>query len=423
MEWFGRNLDDALFPSMLLPVVEKAFETLFPAPGETESHVTAVMVFHRELGVVLHSKTSRRVLPKVSFGTGWIEVAKSIRDAVPPAHRMDVESLLNSENSFFGSYPLLPDRIEEWDGLFFWSLPFDGGQALVLRASSKKDATTLQQDFSPRADKVEQSLKPMLSRWLLDATCEVFWSRILSNAGADLQPVPGRLSPEWVRTVPMSESASPRVFCGEYLNTPGQGWKRSVKLLPPEGAPRWRGRSEVGDKGKSLDVPVDLWGLHPLGTIHLPADLLRSVDTRELLSRLRESRRVALRSLYRHLILPGPLSFLLCWNPESNSFDLSLLKDLPSFAGEKALGHAVMTVRLASRALLAKIEKALRPADMIFSEGAEASFRTFFLAGCDPELARESVVPRLLAIGGIEEKDIVRILSLADYLKEAPTRK
>ena len=423
MEWAERNLDDALFPSMLLPVIEKAFETLFPASGEAEAGVTGVVIFHREIGIVLHSESSRRILPKASFGTGWGEVAKSLRDALPPADRPEAEAAFKSEEGFTGSYPLLPDRIEEWDGLFLWLLPFEGGRILVLRASSLEDVSTLKQDFSLRAEKIKKSLKPILSQWMLDGTCEVFWSRILSNAGPDFQPVLGRLSPEWVRTVPMSGSDSPRIFWGEYLNTPGQGWKRSVKLLPPGLVPHRRRRSEVGDKGKSLDVPVDLWGLYPLGTVHLPADLLRNVDSRELLSRLREARRLALRSLYRHLIYPGPLSFLLHWNPEANSFDLALLTELPSFAGEVALGNAVMTVRLESRGLASALERSLRPADLLFSAGAGSATLTLFLAGCNPKLAKESVLPRLLAIEGIEERHVGKILSLGDYIKDSPSRK
>ena len=424
MEWAERNLDDALFPSMLLPVIEKAFETLFPSPGEgqAESGVTAAMIFHRELGIVLHSESSRRLLPKASFGTGWEEVTKTVREALLPEHRPEVERALMSREAFSGAYPLLPDRIEEWEGLFLWSLSFEGGQVLVLRAGSLEAALSRHQDFSLRSEKVEKSLSLLLAQWLLDGTCEVFWSRILTNVGADFQPVPGRLSPEWVRTVPLSGSDSPRVFFGEYLNTPGQGWTRSVKLLPPGLAPRRCRRSGVGDKGKTLDVPVDLWGLYPLGTIHLPADLLRTLDSRELLFRLREAQRLALRSLYRHLIYPGPLSFLLRWNPEANSFDLSLLKDLPSFAGEAALGNAVMTVRLESRGLLSSLERSLRPADLVFAEGPKAASRTLFLSGCDPAMARSSVLPRLLAIEGIEERHIGEIRSLADAINAAPSR-
>ena len=410
---------------MLLPVIEKAFETLFPSSGEeqAESGVTAAMIFHRELGIVLHSESSRRLLPKASFGTGWEEVTKTVREALLPEHRPEVERALMSREAFSGAYPLLPDRIEEWEGLFLWSLSFEGGQVLVLRAGSLEAALSRHQDFSLRSEKVEKSLSLLLAQWLLDGTCEVFWSRILTNVGADFQPVPGRLSPEWVRTVPLSGSDSPRVFFGEYLNTPGQGWTRSVKLLPPGLAPRRCRRSGVGDKGKTLDVPVDLWGLYPLGTIHLPADLLRTLDSRELLFRLREAQRLALRSLYRHLIYPGPLSFLLRWNPEANSFDLSLLKDLPSFAGEAALGNAVMTVRLEARGLAASLERSLRPADLVFAEGAGAASRTLFLSGCDPALAREAVLPRILAIEGIDERHIGEIRSLADYIKATPSRK
>ena len=425
MEWAERNLDDALFPSMLLPVIKKAFETLFPVSGEgqRESGVMATMIFHRELGLVLHSESSRRLLPKASFGTGWDETTKTVRDALLPEQRLEVERVLKSRESFAGAYPLLPDRIEEWDGLFLWTLPFEGGQVLVLRASSLEDSLSLRQDFALRSEKVEKSLSLLLSQWMLDGTCEVFWSRILTNAGADFQPVLGRLSPEWIRTVPLSGSEAPRVFWGEYLNTPGQGWKRSVKLLPPGLAPRKRRRSEVGEKGKALEVPVDLWGLYPLGTVHLPADLLRTIDSRELLSRLREARRLALRSLYRHLIYPGPLSFLLRWNPEANSFDLSLLKDLPVFAGEESLGNAVMTVRLEARGLAASLERSLRPADLVFAEGAGAASRTLFLSGCDPALARSAVLPRILAIEGIDERHIGEIRSLADYIKATPSRK
>ncbi|MGC8529726.1 MAG: hypothetical protein ACP5OP_05950 [Leptospirillia bacterium] len=425
MEWAERNLDDALFPSMLLPVIEKAFETLFPVfPEEkVESGVSATMIFHQELGLVLHSESSRRLLPKVSFGTGWDEATKTVKDALLPEHRPEVERVIKSRESFSGAYPLLPDRIEEWEGLFFWTLTFEGGQVLVLRATSLADARSLHQDFSLRSQKVENSLTLLLSQWMLDGTCEVFWSRILSNVGADFQPVPGQPSPEWIRTVPLSRSDSPRVFRGEYLNIPRHGWKRSVKLLPPGLTPRRRRRSEVGDKGKALEVPVDLWGLYPLGTVHLPVNLLRTIDSQKLLSRLREARSLALRSLYRHLIYPGPLSFLLWWSPEANSFDLSLLKELPAFAGEESLGSAVMTVRLESRGLAASLERSLRPVDLVFSEGAGAASRTLFLSGCDPALAKSAVLPRILAIEGIEERHVGGICTLADTLKDASSRR
>ena len=424
MEWAERNLDDALFPSMLMPVIEKAFESLFPLSGEgpADSGVTAAMIFHRELGIVLHSESSSRLLPKASLGTGWEEVAKTVREALPLEYRPEVERVLKTREAFSGAYPLLPDRIEEWEGLFLWSLPFEGGQVLVLRAGSLEAALSRHQDFSLRSEKMEKSLSPLLAQWMLDGTCEVFWSRILTNVGTDFQPVPGHLSPEWVRTVPLSGSDSPRVFWGEYLKTPGQGWKRSVRLLPPGLTPRRHRRSALGDKGKTLEVPVDLWGLYHLGTVHLSADLLRTLDSRELLFRLREARRLALRSLYRHLIYPGPLSFLLRWNPEANSFDLSLLKDLPSFAGEESLGNAVMTVRLESRGLLSSLERSLRPADLVFAEGARAASRTIFLSGCDPAMARSAVLPRILAIEGIEERNIGEIRSLADTINAAPSR-
>lgn len=423
MEWTEKNLDDALFSSMLSPVVKKAFESLFFLSERTAPSLAAVLVFHRELGLVLHSDTTRRLLPKANFGSAWNDIAKTIEEALPPPVRSSFRTSLGASPVFHGAYPLLPDRIEEWEGVFLWSASFDWGWVLALRVSSLDEATFCDEDFSTRADSSERSLRPLLDRWMQDATLEVFWSRIMTNIGIEFQPLPGNLSPEWIRTVAISGSEEARIFWGDYVNTPGRGWQRHAKLLPPGKTPARQRRSGVGEAGKTLDVPVDLWGMQSLGTVHIPVALLRKIDSRDFLMRVRDARSLALRSLYRHLIYPGPLAFLLRWNPEAESFDLALLKELPTYAGREVLGNAVMTVRLESRGLAASLERTVRPGDMMFSGGAGSASRTLFLPGCDPELARSSVLPRILRIEGIEERHMGKIVSLSEYLSEGSARK
>ncbi len=425
MEWIETRPDDAIFESMLSPLVRQLLEKLFlsgDSPERTEGVQKGFFVFHRELGLLLQNAASQALFPKILPGAGWEALVDLLERALIPASRSEFRERVSEDiPSFSGAWRLLPDRISQSSGLFLWGVRFEWGRAVFLRGESDGSSSQALAGFAQKVGKIEALLRPVLDRWMLDSTLEVFWGRILGNIPEPFVPLGRSQAPEWRRAVPLPAlggEVEDEILDGDYWKVPGEGWTRRVlKLEKRKEAPGSAGaRTGAGEAGACLEVPVDLWGIFNLGTVRFPAGIVRNFDIPHFLSKLRHARALSLRSLYRHLLYPGQISFLSFWLPEDECFDPDLLKELPSLGPPSTMEDALATILLPSGGYLKRIEEKLRPADLLFQDPKKPGRIYLYLRGCPPERAKASVFPRLLRIEGMAESNLEGAGSLREFL-------
>ena len=427
MEWIETRLDDAIFESMLSPLVRQALEKLFLSgdpPGSADGVQKGFFVFHRELGLLLQNAPSRAVFPKILPGAGWEDLAALLERAMVPSVRQEFhEKAFGDTPNFRGAWRLLPDRVERASSLLLWAGRFDWGRAVFVRTDPEGSSEEALARFDKKIEGIEAFLRPLLDRWMLDATLEVFWSRILENIPEPFVPLGISSSPGWRRAVPVpvlsgSEGEGEAILVGDYWKIPGEGWTRT--LLKPERRKKAAGsspaRTGAGEGGTSLEVPADLWGFFDLGIVRFPSEVVRNFDIPDFLSKLRRARMLALRSLFGHLLYPGPIAFLSWWLPEDECFDLKMLRELPSLGPPSMMEDALATLLLPSQDSLKKVEERLRPADLLFQDPQKSGQIHLFLRGCSPERAKTSVLPRLLKVEGMTERSILGAGSLREFL-------
>ena len=431
MEWIESRLDDAFFESMLSPLVRQVLEKLLfdgapggAPPGAPDRVQEGFFVFHRELGLVLQNAASRPVFPKILQGAGWMELAALLERALVPASRQEFhERAFGDAPAFRGSWSLLPDRISRSSSLFLWAGRFDWGLAVFVKTDPEALSGQAIARFEEKAEGIEPRLRALLDRWMLDATLEVFWCRILGNIPDPFVPLEGSASPEWRRSMPIpnlsrTEGVGEAILVGDYWKVPGEGWSR--RLLKPESRKKAAGslpaRTGAGEGGTSLEVPVDLWGIFDLGTVRFPAEIVRNFDVPDFLRKLRRARALSLRSLFRHLLYPGPLSFLSSWLPEEECFDLKVLGELPSLGPPSMMEDTLATLLLPSQGYRKKVEEMLRPADLLFQDPKKPGRIHLYLRGCPPDRAKTSVFTRLLKIEGMTDKSLLGAGSLREFL-------
>jgi len=426
LEWIETRLDDAFFESMLSPFVRQALEKIF-APEKSSapsgSGGVGLYVFHRELGLLLQNADSRTIFPKVLPEVSWEYLAEYVEEAIVLVGRSEFRAGCGGEAPFFfGVWPLLPDRIARAASLFVWTGRFDWGRVVVLRTYPEGHSEQDLASFRERAGEIEGLLRALLDRWMLDATLEVFWSRILANIPPRFTPLRGSASPEWRRTVPLpvtpgGEGEKEMVLEGDYWKSPGEGWTRTLRTETRKKDPRpLQIRAGAGERGASLEVPVNLWGLFSLGTVLFPSGIVRNFDIPDFLVKLRRARALALHSLYRHLLYPGRLSILDFWVPEAECFDLALLGELPALLDPSVLEDAFVTLILPSDGYRKQVEERLRPADLLFRNSRKPGRLYLHLRYCPPEQAKASVFPRILRIEGMSEQNLDGVVSLREYL-------
>ena len=426
LEWVETRLDDALFESMLSPLVRQALERVFVSEKSSQGQkvgLCGIYVLHRELGLILQNDESRTIFPKVLPGESWEDLSSYVEGAIIPSGRPEFRAALEGETpSFQGSWPLLPDRISRAASLFVWTARFDWGRVTVLKTSPEGDFEKDFASFKERAGEFEAFLRGLLDRWMLDATLEVFWGRILGNIPPQFTPNRGSSSPEWRRTLPVlvSEDGGEEVeliLAGDYWKSPGEGWMRTLrKESRKKESLAFQPRAGAGEGGESLVVPVDLWGLFPLGDVRFRAEIVRKFDVPDFLLKLRRARALALRSLYRHLLYPGRLSILSFWVPEAECFDQGLVGELPVLVDPAILDDAFVTLILPSDGYRKGVEGILRPADLLFRNPRKPGRISLLLRHCSPERARNSVFPRVLRIEGLTEKNLEGVVSVREFL-------
>ena len=202
----------------------------------------------------------------------------------------------------------------------------------------------------------------------------------------------------------------------EYRRDFENGWRRILRY-EKKGMPTSRPLALRGGKGanSALDVPVGFWGFLPLGAVRFPHDIVRTLDVSLFLGRLRWGRAMALRTLYRHLLYPGPLEILGAWVPENESFAPDVLRRLPVILGESVLDDTLVSLRVSSPGYRKSVEGRVRPEDMLVSEARHASHLMLLLRSCPLEQAKNAVFPRLSSLEGVESETLGASL-LRDHL-------
>jgi len=435
MEWFVQTLDDSLFESILTPLTRQILEKFFFAEGPSgqplPGFLSGFFVFHRELGLVLQNAESRRILPKALLALPFDGAKATMERFVVPGERPRFQEVMQGEKfSAMEIFTLLPDRVEEADTLFCWTGSWNWGRVVFLCAGrGREEGEGLLDRFRKKADTLDPVLEPLLDRWMLDSTLEVFWSRIIQNTPPEYQPIPGGLSPEWFRSVSASIpglSGKEEVFlCGFYRHEPREGWRRYVERLengkrksppPSERNSGSKVRIILDKTGGSLDIPIDLWGIFDLGTVRLSSALIKKVGFSAFFNRLRRSKVVAMRSLYKHLLYAGKLELLQYWLPDAECFELKMLEKAPQWLGDDILNDPLLAITLESVGTKRWIEDRLRPFDLVLADGRRLDRIYLLLRHCPRTIVESSIIPRLLKIEGMNERQFAGTLTLQEYL-------
>lgn len=426
LEWVGRPFDDALFESMLDPMVRQILEKIFfSGPGRfgREDLLSGLCIIHREVGLTLLTAGSRRAIPRAALGVGWKTLEESFIGAVALSEKKSMATLFaHAGGPVQGIFPLLPNRIGDAGLLFLWTASQDWGRIVYFLAGPDRASV------EPRIARLTENgpalarlLLPVLSAWMQDATLEVFWARILQNMPAQFRPIPGVLAPDWIRSVPVPKmegagAVPEECFCASDFQTPGRGWGRTVtRELRRSGDSGVRGPA-AGEQD-ALVVPLTLWGVLPLGTIRVPPGLSRHAERPSFFHAIKRARVLAMRSLTRHLLFSGPLEFLEYWRPESECFDLAALKKLPDWVGEKVLDDPVLEIRLEDLSGLEKMWSRLRSADMILADPRTPGRIALLLRNCTSGGAEGRVLPRLRESCDLSGGTASPTLSLGRFLE------
>ena len=428
--WIESRLDDAIFESALLPLLGKSLEKAFFGRMEgaipDDSCRGGIFIFHKELGLILQNEDSRRIYPKTAPGLSAEEMESLVEATLPPASRPAFLTLCSGGDiSVSGGFPILPDRIAEARSLFFWEGRFGWGKVIVLKTANDDMMESFEAPFLSEANNPDSSLRKLLDAWMFDTTMEVFWGRILAHIPSDFLPSEGGLSPQWRRRVAIPFGAETeggeRCVVAEYLRDFENGWRRILRYEKTGVAPSRPSASPGGSEAlAALDIPVGFWSFLPLGVVRFPGALVRKLDVSVFLGRLRWGRTMALRTLYRHLLYPGPLEVLGAWVPENESFAPEVFALLPPILGESVLEDTLVTLRVASPGYRKSVEGRVRPEDMMVSEARHASHLMLLLRSCSLDKAKEAVIPRLSSLEGVEPQTL-GVSLLRDHLSSLPT--
>ncbi len=423
--WIESRLDDAIFESALLPLVGRSLEKAFFGREEEQpqddSFLGGIFILHRHLGLILQNGESRRIYPKTIPGLSVEDLEAMVAATLPPSSRSSFTALCASTDlSISGGFPILPDRITDAGSLFFWKGRFDWGDVVVIRTGKGDEMESYQAPFLMDAGNPDSFLRKILDAWMFDTTMEVFWGRILAHIPAEFLPSGEGSSAKWRRRVfiPLGRETEREDRCvvAEYRRDFENGWTRTLRY-EKKGSPISRplARKEGQESSSALDVPVGLWGFLPLGVVRFPEGLLRKIDLPQFLGRLRWGRAMALRTLYRHLLYPGPLEILGTWVPENESFAPELLRLLPRILGESVLADTLVSLRVSSPGYRKSVEGRIRPEDMLVSEARHASCLMILLRSCPLAQAKGAVFPRLSSLEGVEPETLDATL-LRDHL-------
>ena len=428
--WSESRLDDAIFESALLPLLGRSLEKAFfgRREGETpeDSSRGGIFIFHKELGLILQNEDSRRIYPKIAPGLSAEEMESLVEATLPPASRPGFLTLCSGGDlSVSGGFPILPDRIDEARSLFFWEGRFVWGKVIVLKTANDDTMETFEAPFLSEANNADSSLRKLLDAWMFDTTTEVFWGRILAHIPSDFLPSDGGLSPQWRRRVAIPFGAETegeeRCVVAEYFRDFENGWRRILRYekagVPPSRPSAFQGGKETL---AALDIPVGFWSFLPLGAARFPGPLVRKLDVSAFLGRLRWGRAMALRTLYRHLLYPGPLEILGAWVPENESFAPEVFSLLPPILGESVLDDTLVSLRVSSPGYRKGVEGRIRPEDMMVSESQHPSHLMVLLRSCPLDKAQEAVIPRLSSLEGVEPQTLGASL-LRDHLRSLAT--
>jgi hypothetical protein len=424
-EWIESRLDDAIFESALLPLLGRSLEKAFFGREEGQPHdgsfLGGILILHRHLGLILQNGESRRIYPKTIPGLSVEEMEAMVAATLPPSSRSSFTALCASTDlSISGGFPVLPDRISDAGSLFFWEGRFDWGKVVVLRTGRGDDMESYQAPFLKEGDDPDSFLRKILDAWMFDTTMEVFWGRILAHIPSEFLPADDGVSAQWRRRVfiPLGTETEREDRCvvAEYRRDFENGWRRSLRY-EKKGGTITRPLAHRGGKEKSsaLDVPVGFWGFLPLGVVRFPEGLVRKLDVSQFLGRLRWGRAMALRTLYRHLLYPGPLEILGAWVPENECFAPEVLRQLPLVLGESVLEDALVSLRVSSPGYRKSVEGRIRPEDMLVSETRHTSRLMLLLRSCPLEQAKSAVFSRLSSLEGVEP-DTLDATLLRDHL-------
>ncbi len=428
--WSESRLDDAIFESALLPLLGRSLEKAFfgRREGETpeDSSRGGIFIFHKELGLILQNEDSRRIYPKIAPGLSAEEMESLVEATLPPASRPGFLTLCSGGDlSVSGGFPILPDRIDETRSLFFWEGRFVWGKVIVLKTANDDTMETFEAPFLSEANNADSSLRKLLDAWMFDTTMEVFWGRILAHIPSDFLPSEGGLSPQWRRRVAIPFGAETegeeRCVVAEYFRDFENGWRRILRYEKAGVAPSRPSASQGGKEAlAALDIPVGFWSFLPLGAVRFPGPLVRKLDVSAFLGRLRWGRAMALRTLYRHLLYPGPLAILGTWVPENESFAPEVFSLLPPILGESVLDDTLVSLRVSSLGYRKGVEGRIRPEDMMVSESQHPSHLMVLLRSCPLDKAQEAVIPRLSSLEGVEPQTLGASL-LRDHLRSLAT--
>ncbi len=428
--WSESRLDDAIFESALLPLLGRSLEKAFfgRREGETpeDSSRGGIFIFHKELGLILQNEDSRRIYPKIAPGLSAEEMESLVEATLPPASRPGFLTLCSGGDlSVSGGFPILPDRIDETRSLFFWEGRFVWGKVIVLKTANDDTMETFEAPFLSEANNADSSLRKLLDAWMFDTTMEVFWGRILAHIPSDFLPSDGGLSPQWRRRVAIPFGAETegeeRCVVAEYFRDFENGWRRILRYEKAGVAPSRPSASQGGKEAlAALDIPVGFWSFLPLGAVRFPGPLVRKLDVSAFLGRLRWGRAMALRTLYRHLLYPGPLAILGTWVPENESFAPEVFSLLPPILGESVLDDTLVSLRVSSLGYRKGVEGRIRPEDMMVSESQHPSHLMVLLRSCPLDKAQEAVIPRLSSLEGVEPQTLGASL-LRDHLRSLAT--
>ena len=428
--WSESRLDDAIFESALLPLLGRSLEKAFfgRREGETpeDSSRGGIFIFHKELGLILQNEDSRRIYPKIAPGLSAEEMESLVEATLPPASRPGFLTLCSGGDlSVSGGFPIIPDRIDEARSLFFWEGRFVWGKVIVLKTANDDTMETFEAPFLSEANNADSSLRKLLDAWMFDTTMEVFWGRILAHIPSDFLPSEGGLSPQWRRRVAIPFGAETegeeRCVVAEYFRDFENGWRRILRYEKAGVAPSRPSASQGGKEAlAALDIPVGFWSFLPLGAVRFPGPLVRKLDVSAFLGRLRWGRAMALRTLYRHLLYPGPLAILGTWVPENESFAPEVFSLLPPILGESVLDDTLVSLRVSSLGYRKGVEGRIRPEDMMVSESQHPSHLMVLLRSCPLDKAQEAVIPRLSSLEGVEPQTLGASL-LRDHLRSLAT--
>lgn len=434
MEWISSTIDDALFESMLTPLAEQVLERILLREGRPPGVLSAeypsgILVFHRELGLILLTAESRKVIPKASPGLSWDAVITSLELRIVYEDRPKFRSFFNTGTAM-DVFGLLPGLIEGAGSLFLWTGSWPWGKVVFFQTrTANEESGALPDYFRKSGETLYSDLSPILETWMQDAILEIFWSRILLNMPQEFQPTPGLLSPEWFRKVSLKGEGQPEegnTLRGRYQNDPGHGWVRKVELLEKkearEGVRSFDGIFEAKKglrgsmQGRSIDIPVDLFGIFELGFVRVPLGLIKVVGFPSFFSRLRRSKTMAMRSLYRHLLYSGKLELLNFWMPEAECFSVRMLGEVDRWLGEGIMNDPLVVVTLDSVGRKKTIESQLRPFDLLLEDERRTDRIFLLLRHCPKEKVTASVIPRLLNLDGMDERQFSSPVSLGEYL-------